>query len=127
MKIKFLLITCFVAFIGLTTSCSDDDYSPAPPQITFPSTGNPQVIAPGETINFTFTVSAPRGYGSHILNWTSGTVNENTVNIPTGQNNFEISGTFTAGEEFTGPGGITLSVSDTEGSTSFATIAVVVE
>ncbi len=127
MKSKFVLLALVIGSLGLMTSCSDDDYSPSPPVITFASNGNPVVIAPGESVNFTFNVSADRGYGSHLLTWTSGSVNENSVDIPVGEKNFTISGQFTAGTEFTGPGGISVAVSDTEGSTSLATYAVIVE
>ena len=127
MKIKFLLFALVIGSLGLMTSCSGDDYSPSPPVITYPSNGNPEVIAPGESVTFTFTVSAERGYGSHLLTWTSGSVIENSSVISVGETNFTISGQFTAGTDFTGPGGISVAVSDTEGSTSLATWAVIVE
>ena len=126
MKIKVLLFALVIGSLGLMTSCSDD-YSPAPPVITYPSNGNPQVIAPGESIDFTFTVYAERGYANHLLTWTSGSVIENSIAIPDGEQNFTVSGQFTAGTDFSGPGGVSLAVSDKEGSTSLATIAVIVQ
>ena len=127
MKIKILLFALVIGSLGLMTSCSDDDYSPSPPVITYPDNGTPTTVAPGESINFSFSVSAARGYNSHLLTWTSGSVIENTSVISVGQTNFTISGQFTAGTEFTGPGGISVAVSDTEGSTSLATWAVIVQ
>lgn len=60
-----------------------------------------------------------------MLTWSPGSVIENTSVIAQGETSFIISGQFTAGDIY-GPGGISLAVTDTEGSSSFATIAVVV-
>lgn len=126
MRIKIILFTLVIGSLGLMTSCSDDDYSPSPPVITYPDNGTPTIVAPGGTVDFTFTVSAPRGYASHLLTWSAGSVLETTALINLGDTDFTISGQFTAGP-ITGPGGISVAVTDKEGSSSLATFAVVVQ
>ena len=121
---KLLFLALILGSLSLTTSCSDD-YEPAPPIITYPDNGTTINLVPGESTTFSFSVQAPRGYGSHMLTWSPGSVIENTSVIAQGETSFTVSGQFTAGDIY-GPGGISLAVTDTEGSSSFATIAVVV-
>jgi len=126
MRIKILLLALIVSSLGLMTSCDDDVYSPSPPVITYPDNGTPVSVAPGGTINFTFSVTAERGYGGHFLNWSSGTVIETTALINEGDKSFTISGVFTAGAA-TGSERVSVAVTDTEGSSSLATFALMVE
>jgi hypothetical protein len=124
MKIKFLLLVLVMLPLGLITSCSDDVYEPDPPVITFPSNGTTTTIGVGESFNFAFTVNAPRGYSSHLLTWTAGSVIQNSSVIPNGETSFTVSGQFTS--TIAGPGGISLGVTDREGNSDLATIAFVV-
>lgn len=125
MKKLILLFALVVGSLSLMTSCSDE-YEPSPPVITYPDNGSPTTVGIGQTVNFTFTVSAARGYGSHLLTWSAGSVIENSVEIPVGETDFTISGQFTAGA-ITGPGGISVDVTDKEGNSSLATFAIVVQ
>ena len=79
----------------------------------------------GETVNFEFIVDAPRGYSSHLLTWSAGFVNENSVAIPEGETSFSISGQFTAGD-IPGVGRISLAVTDREGNSDLASIEFIV-
>jgi hypothetical protein len=122
---KSLFAVLIFAGLSVVTSCSSDDYEPDPPVINFPTTGIPDVISVGETINFEFIVDAPRGYSSHFLTWSAGFVNENSVAIPEGETRFSISGQFTAGD-IPGLGRISLAVTDREGNSDLATIEFLV-
>jgi len=123
---KVLFLTVIMASLSIVTSCSSDDYEPNPPVITYPSTGTPSTIGINDSFDFEFTVSAPRGYSSHFLTWTAGSVIQDNSVITDGETSFTVSGRFTAGD-ITGPGAISLAVTDSEGNSDLATIGFIVQ
>ena len=122
-QIKVFVLILMIGFVGLNTSCSDDD--PVAPVITYPDTGVTPQLSFNEQLNFEFTVVADGGYESHVITTAGGVAIVNSSTPGEGTKEFKISGTYTAGE-VAGPGAITLLVDDQKGLSATVTIALVI-
>ena len=117
--INLFYMLLLIGIVGFVSSCKDEEDAPV---ITFPDTGNPISLTSGESDDFTFTVVAKGGYVSHQLTAAGGTLIENPTVIPSGETDFTISGKYTAGD-VTGPGAVTLTVTDGNGKSTTASIS----
>ncbi|TAJ14337.1 hypothetical protein DMA11_05640 [Marinilabiliaceae bacterium JC017] len=117
---SIFVASLFVLGLGFTACSDDEEVTPTGPSVVVPD--GVVELAPNATKDLTFIVKAPGGFASASFETAGGTF---AINLPIeeGATSGEITGIYTAGEE-TGPGAVTLTVTDKNGKTATGAIGI---